>query len=77
MNSIPITNKFYIDSCAGFGQISYRVRGMELRTSASGSYYNLSSGVEVSIFNDPNSYLTKADLIPSLYFDKLTVKIHL
>ncbi|MFZ1255652.1 MAG: T9SS type A sorting domain-containing protein [Saprospiraceae bacterium] len=74
LNSIPVTNKIYIDSCAGFGQISYRVRSMELRTSASGSYYNLSSGVDVSIFNDPNSYVTKADLIPSLFFDKLTVK---
>lgn len=73
LNQIPITNQFYIDSCAGKGLIDYMVRSVELRSSASGTYYNLSAGTVNAILADPSPWQAKADFVHTLYFDALNV----
>ena len=72
VNSTPITGNSFMDSCAGEGLIRYMVRSVELRTSASGSYYNLSSGVSESILADPTPFQAQADFSLSTYFDQLS-----
>lgn len=73
LNQLPITNPFYIDSCAGEGLIHYMVRSVELRSSASGTYYNLSAGAVSPILADPSPWVAQADFVPSVYFDALNV----
>lgn len=73
LNQLPITNKFYIDSCAGEGLINYMVRSVELRSSASGTYYNLSAGSVIPISADPTPWVAQADFVPAIYFDALNV----
>lgn len=73
LNQIPVTNTSYLDACAGPGLITYMVRSVELKTSASGTYYNLSTGVAGAILNDPSPFYATADFTPSLYFDQLSL----
>jgi len=49
INQLPVTDTTYLDPCPDSGMISYMVRGVELKTSASGSYYNLSAGVTTTL----------------------------
>lgn len=72
LNTVPLTTTTYLDSCAGSGSISYMVRSVELRSSASGTYYNLSTGVYASIQSDPAPFAAAADFTPQVYFDALT-----
>ncbi len=72
LNQIPLTAMTYFDSCVGTGLISYMVRSVELRSSASGTYYNLSTGVYASILSDPTPFAATADFTPQVYFDALT-----
>ncbi len=53
INQVPVTDTTFVDACPDSGLISYLVRSVELRTSGSGTYYNLSNGVSVSFLNDP------------------------
>ncbi|MEZ4926404.1 MAG: T9SS type A sorting domain-containing protein [Saprospiraceae bacterium] len=69
LNQVLLTSTFYVDSCAGAGLKTYMVRSMELRTSASGTYYNLSTGVTSSIIADPPAWelhetITMSNSIP-------------
>ncbi|MBL7828931.1 MAG: hypothetical protein JNJ57_20010 [Saprospiraceae bacterium] len=72
LNQVPLTAAMYLDSCAGAGNISYMVRSVELRNSASGTYYNLSTGVYASIQGDPAPFSPTADFEALTYFDALT-----
>ncbi|MBK7694249.1 MAG: T9SS type A sorting domain-containing protein [Saprospiraceae bacterium] len=56
LNKIPVTDHFFIDPCVEKGPINYMVRSSALKTSASGSYYNLSAGVFTSIISDPLTF---------------------
>jgi len=53
LNQSPITDPHYTDPCVDEGWVRYMVRGVELRTSGSGSYYNLSSGATGEIIATP------------------------
>jgi PKD repeat protein len=73
LNEIPTTSMIYIDSCAGDGLQTYMVRSTELKTSGSGSYYNLSSGISKSLIVDLTEYSAVAAFEPNLYFDKVSI----
>ncbi len=62
LNHVPVTATTYIDTCAGAGMMSYMVRSADLKTSGSGTYYNLSAGVSVSILSDPSPFYAEADI---------------
>ena len=62
LNHVPITTTTYIDTCAGEGMIYYMVRSIELKTSGSGTYFNLSSGVSVSILSEPTPFYAEAEI---------------
>jgi hypothetical protein len=62
LNETPVTSTVYTDACPGAGMIYYMVRSMELKTSASGSYYNLSAGVSTSIEGNPSSWVLNPTL---------------
>lgn len=72
LNQIPVTVTSYLDACAVPGLISYMVRSVELRTSASGTYYNLSTGVFGSIQSNPAPFYAVADFTPSANFEQLS-----
>ncbi|HLP92948.1 MAG TPA: T9SS type A sorting domain-containing protein [Saprospiraceae bacterium] len=57
LNQVPVTGTSYTDPCLGSGVITYTVRGVELRSSASGTYYNLSAGVSGTIQTTPVSWV--------------------
>lgn len=57
LNQVPVTGTEYIDACPDSGLVSYMVRSVELRTSASGTYYNLSQGATVSFLNNPPAWV--------------------
>ncbi|MFN0175495.1 MAG: hypothetical protein ACKVU0_12660 [Saprospiraceae bacterium] len=57
LNQVPVTDTAYFNACPDSGLISYMVRSVELRTSASGTYYNLSNGVTVSFLNNPSAWI--------------------
>ncbi|MFN0213762.1 MAG: hypothetical protein ACKVT2_05860 [Saprospiraceae bacterium] len=57
LNQVSVTDTTYFDACPDSGLISYMVRSVELRTSASGTYYNLSNGVTVSFLNNPTTWI--------------------
>ncbi len=47
LNADPITKEEYTDSCLAFeGDITYMVRAMNLQRTPSGTYYNMSEGVQ-------------------------------
>ena len=73
LNKVPVTTTMFIDSCAGNGQLSFMVRSMELKTSGSGSYYNLSAGVRASVLSDPGPFKAVADFASSVYFDLMSL----
>jgi PKD repeat protein len=64
------TTEFY-DVCAGEGTLTYQVRAMELRQSASGSYYNLSSAGRIAIDVDLTGLKAVSDFTANVYFDLL------
>ncbi|NOT36597.1 MAG: T9SS type A sorting domain-containing protein [Saprospiraceae bacterium] len=74
LNQNPITTETYVDSCAGQGMIQFQVRSVELRMSASGTFYNLSPGVIASIQKDDSNYKANADFQSTLYYDELILK---
>lgn len=49
----PLTELFFTDPCVEEGWVRYMVRGVELRSSGSGTYYNLSSGLAAEITAEP------------------------
>ncbi len=53
LNTDPLTDLFYTDPCVDEGWVRYMVRSVELRTSGSGSYYNLSAGLAAEMIPDP------------------------
>lgn len=57
LNQAPVSITAYTDACPGPGMIHYMVRSVELRTSASGSYYNLSAGTTTSFDSNPLSWV--------------------
>jgi hypothetical protein len=57
LNQIPVTDTTYLDACPDSGLIVYMVRSVELRTSGSGTYHNLSNGVMVSFLNNPSAWI--------------------
>ncbi|MBK8556833.1 MAG: SprB repeat-containing protein [Lewinellaceae bacterium] len=65
LNQVPLTATTYLDSCAGQGLISYMVRSVELRSSASGTYYNLSTGISASIQSDPVPFTASLVITPT------------
>jgi PKD repeat protein len=74
LNQEPLAATTFLDSCAGPGSISYMVRSVELRSSASGTYFNLSTGVYAAIQSDPGPFSAAADFSPMVYFDALTTQ---
>ncbi len=56
LNQVPVTGTSYLDTCAGTGLFVYMVRSVELRTSASGTFYNLSAGVTVDFQSAPSAF---------------------
>lgn len=73
-NETPISIEAFVDSCVGQGVVQYRVRSVELRTTSSGTFYNLSPGMSVTIQTDPSLFYPKAAFVPSIYFDQLTLQ---
>lgn len=49
----PVIGLSYTDPCVDEGWVRYMVRSVELRTSGSGSYYNLSAGTAAEMIADP------------------------
>lgn len=49
VNKNPVNQLAYIDSCVVAGEYTYMVRAVALETSASGSYFNLSQGLQNDI----------------------------
>ncbi|MBK7428389.1 MAG: T9SS type A sorting domain-containing protein [Saprospiraceae bacterium] len=58
LNQVPQTSQTYLDTCALAGSAEYMVRSVELRTSASGTYYNLSAGITVDFESIPSAFST-------------------
>ena len=55
LNSSPITLNNFTDSCLIYpGVYSYMVRAVKLETTASGTYYNLSTGIIDTAANNQN-----------------------
>ncbi|MCC6412582.1 MAG: T9SS type A sorting domain-containing protein [Saprospiraceae bacterium] len=55
LNQVPVMGTTYLDTCAGAGLFVYMVRSVELRSSASGTYYNLSAGITVDFQSAPSA----------------------
>jgi PKD repeat protein len=49
LNDEPTSTNTFIDSCLGIGSYTYMIKTVKLEESASGSYYNLSLGVEQEV----------------------------
>ncbi|MBL7806628.1 MAG: T9SS type A sorting domain-containing protein [Saprospiraceae bacterium] len=64
LNQWPVTGTSYTDPCPGSGGITYTIRGVELRSSASGTYYNLSAGVSTSIQSNPVNWVLNPVIVP-------------
>ena len=65
LNDIAINDTFFIDACTEKGLIHYMVRSTALKTTGSGSYYNLSAGVTTSIVSDTSSLNIYAQITDS------------
>ncbi|MCB0695469.1 MAG: PKD domain-containing protein [Saprospiraceae bacterium] len=68
----PITTTAFVDSCSGQGLTDYMVRAVELRETASGSFYNLSQGVDVQIDIDQSGLAAAAAYVAVPYFDEVS-----
>lgn len=73
LTSSAITQTFYLDSCYPAGLTDYMVRAVKLKSSASGSYYNLSPGAVINIDHGPNSKNVEAAFDIQTYFDQVTL----
>jgi hypothetical protein len=62
LNQDPLTGLTYLDKCVEDGMIDYMVRSVALTSSGSGTYFNLSAGVSVSILSDPAPFYTDAEV---------------
>lgn len=62
-NQVPLADTIYRDPCPDSGMVSYMVKGVELKSSASGSYFNLSSGVSTSILLDHVDWILNPTII--------------
>lgn len=56
LNNEPVTDSFFIDACVQNGNINYLVRSTALKTSGSGSYYNLSLGASAAVLYDTSVF---------------------
>jgi len=70
LTSSPIAQTFYLDSCYPAGLTNYMVRAVKLKTSASGSYYNLSPGAVVLIDHGLISNNVEAAFDVQTYYDQ-------
>lgn len=61
----PVNNTFYTDKCVPNKKVYYMVRHAELKTSGSGSYYNLSQGVWTSFLPDSTLFFIEAEISPT------------
>jgi hypothetical protein len=61
----------YTDSCAGSGLITYQVRAVALRESASGSYYNLGSAARADVDMDISAFQAQSQFELDIYYDRL------
>lgn len=68
----PITTTAFVDSCSGQGLTDYLVRSVELRNTASGSFYNLSPGLDVRIDIDQSGLAAAAAYVAVPYFDEVS-----
>lgn len=73
LNSEALTEITYTDSCAGSGLITYQVRAVALRESASGSYYNLGSAARADVEMDISALQAASNFEADLYFDRLNM----
>lgn len=73
LNTDPITDTQYKDICSGQGETDYMVRAVELRSSASGTYYNLSQGKSVRIDIDQSGLVAVASFVAVPYFDEVSL----
>lgn len=65
LNEFSVNDTFFIDACIEKGPIQYMVRCTALKTTGSGSYYNLSAGVTTSIDSDTSSLNVLAQITHS------------
>ncbi|MCF8239135.1 MAG: PKD domain-containing protein [Saprospiraceae bacterium] len=68
-----ITDNTYKDECSGQGATDYMVRAAELRTSASGTYTNLSQGAQIRIDIDQSGLTAVAAFVAVPYFDEVSL----
>ncbi|MBK9271495.1 MAG: T9SS type A sorting domain-containing protein [Saprospiraceae bacterium] len=73
MNDQANVPTFYKDSCFPSGLTHYMVRAVQLKSSASGSYYNLSPGAVIVIDHGPQSNGVQTDFDVQTYFDQLSL----
>ncbi len=69
----PITDANYKDVCSGQGVTDYMVRAAELRSSASGTYTNLSQGEQIRIDIDQTGLTAVAAFVAVPYFDEVSL----
>lgn len=62
LNEEATTDTFFIDPCLDHESIQYMVRCTALKTSGSGSYYNLSQGVIISVSFDTTVFYADIDI---------------
>jgi hypothetical protein len=62
LNEEAITDTFFLDPCLTHESIQYMVRCTALKTSGSGSYYNLSQGVIISVSFDTTVFYADIDI---------------
>ena len=65
LNDEPVKNTFYTDKCVPYKKAHYMVRHAALKTSGSGSYYNLSQGVSASFQPDSTLFIVEAEISPT------------
>lgn len=65
LNEFSTSDTFFVDACIEKGPIQYMVRCTALKTTESGSYYNLSAGVTTSIVSDTSSLNVLAQITHS------------
>ena len=62
LNTQAVDDTSFIDACVEKGLIHYMVRCSALKTTGSGSYYNLSAGVITTLVNDTSSIHIESEI---------------
>lgn len=62
LNEVATRDTFFVDPCLSNGLMQYMVRCTALKTSGSGSYYNLSQGVIISVGFDTTVFYADIDI---------------